>query len=128
MQNCDNFEDIPDVASSKEVAQMNLKAIANVCDCTQEQVVSILCKLKEMVLNVCKRKTVQLNMQIGSLYFYSNKTFEFRQFRKENEAFPTTRFNTNGTLVEAKDKKADNSFMPCANSKSKISSLIKSDK
>ena len=67
-------------------------------------------------------------MQVGSLNFYSNKTFEFRQYRKDNEAFPTTRFNTNGGIVDPKDKKADNSFMPCANSKSKISSLIKSDK
>lgn len=64
-------------------------------------------------------------MQVGSLYFYSNKTFEFKQYRKESDPIMSTRFNPNGDL---KEKKPANDFMQTANSKSKISSLIKNDK
>ena len=58
-------EDAQGDGSDLELIQVNIKSVATVCGVTQEQVNSVLSKLKDMILFICRSKQLVLNLAVG---------------------------------------------------------------
>ena len=83
----ETFNALPGFANKRETVSINHKAIGQVCLCTGEQVHSLLNKLRDLAssLSKQKKKTVNLNLLVGNLYFYPNGTVEFKSINSKNE-------------------------------------------
>lgn len=75
MENLDSKGDL-----DLESAQVNVKAIAQVCGCSPDHVTYFLQKLKDLVYRfpIDTKKAVCLNMSCGHLMIFPNKTIEFK--------------------------------------------------
>ena len=131
--NDQNLESVPTEAlKNREGAIINMALIASICNCTTDHVCSFLQRMKDLISASCltKKKTVCLNIAIGHMWFYPNKTFEFKSaglddvieniYTKEQNTEVQSRATENGSqlripvtkglriqkmLQEAKDKK-----------------------
>ena len=76
--NCDNMESKGDL--DLEQTSVNIKAIAQVCSCSTENVTSFLQKFRDFAFNFPKerKRTVCLNMSFGHMMIYPNSTIEFK--------------------------------------------------
>ena len=76
--NSENFDSKGDL--DLESATVNIKAIAQVCGCSPDQVTYFLQKFKDLVFRfpLDTKRTVCLNMSCGQLMFYPNQTSEFK--------------------------------------------------
>ena len=70
VQNQENFQRIPASCAHKEQVSVNMKAIAQVCNCSADQISSFLSRLRELAFNTAftKKKSVSLNFSIGQLW------------------------------------------------------------
>jgi len=69
IKNSENLSSLPASEKEKEVVVANLKGIAQVCNCSADQVSSFLIRLRDLAFqtSLLKRKLVVLNMAIGQL-------------------------------------------------------------
>ena len=59
---------------------MSIKAIAQVCGCSLEQVTHFLTKMRETAFQLClvKKKVIELNLSIGHLSISPTQLVEFK--------------------------------------------------
>ena len=70
----------PSFCVKRETVAINHKAIGQVCLCSGEQVHSLMNKLRDLAVSLSKskKKTVNLNLLVGTLSFYPNGSVEFK--------------------------------------------------
>ena len=83
----DNLDSIPQFAQKKEIVGINLKSIGQVCSTTGEQVHQVLYRMRDLAMQLSqqKKKTIQLNLAIGTFVFNPNKTVEFKSINSGSE-------------------------------------------
>lgn len=77
----ENFNSLPKgMVEGREHVQVNLSAIAHVCNCALDQVATFLQKVRELAFSVSltKKRLVVLNLSVGQLWIYPNHSVEFR--------------------------------------------------
>ena len=76
-----NFENLDSKGDlDLDTAQVNVKAIAQVCGCSPDHVTYFLSKIKELAFRnpIDTKKASCLNMSCGQLMIFPNKTIEFK--------------------------------------------------
>lgn len=78
--NSENYQRIPAASAHKDEVSVNMKAIAQVCNCSAEQISSFLSRLRELAFNTAftKKKSISLNFSIGQLWIQPSQTVEFK--------------------------------------------------
>ena len=68
--NSENYQRIPAASAHKDEVSVNMKAIAQVCNCNAEQISSFLSRLRELAFSTAftKKKSISLNFSIGQLW------------------------------------------------------------
>jgi len=100
--------------------QVNLQSLAQVCGCTSEQVMQIISKVKEAVLQISSKKTASVNMSVGHLIFYPNSTYDFKTIGTLDL---NQKFYGKRAIDEQRGTESQFSFQK--DSKSKMHSLVK---
>ena len=82
----ETLNSLPGFATKRETVTINHKAIGQVCLCSGEQVHSLMNKMRDLALSLSrsKKKTINLNLLIGNLYFYQNGSVEFKSVSSNN--------------------------------------------
>lgn len=80
VKNSENYQAVPAASAHKEQVSVNLKAIAQVCNCSIDQISSFLARLRELAFHTAfaKKKQVSLNFSIGHLWIMPSQTIEFK--------------------------------------------------
>ena len=108
---------------------MSIKAIAQVCGATQEQVTHFLTKMRETAFQLCliKKKVVDLNLSIGHLTFSPSLSVEFRTVNKNDQQPPSALETNDRARMKSREGRDNSIFNSAFQNKSKIDSLIKKE-
>ena len=136
----ENFNSLPKaMVEGREHVQVNLSAIAHVCNCALDQVATFLQKVRELAFSVSlsKKRLVVLNLSVGQLWIYPNHSIEFRttgQNQNETASMAPSSVGEIRSQYLDPERTAGNKFGSRENSifgantqKSKIQSLLKNE-
>ena len=137
VSNSENYQRVPAACASKEEVSVNMKAIAQVCNCTADQISSFLSRLRELAFNTAftKKKSISLNFSIGHLWIQPSQTIEFKSIGYFDSAsqmaapIPSSIGDVRSQYLDDKSRASrENSIFNTGNSqKNKIASLLRRD-
>ena len=80
VSNSENYARIPSASAHTDEVSVNMKAIAQVCNCTADQISNFLSRLRELAFSTAftKKRSVSLNFSIGNLWINPSQTIEFK--------------------------------------------------
>ena len=127
--NGENYDSIPTIIRGREAVSVSIKAIAQVCGATLEQVTHFLTKMRETAFQLClvKKKNVDLNLSIGHLTFSPSLTIEFKSANKNDNQASSALETHDRSRLKSRDGRDNSIFNSAFQNKSKIDSLIKSE-
>jgi hypothetical protein len=137
VNNSENYQRVPASCAAKEEVSVNMKAIAQVCNCTADQISSFLSRLRELAFNTAftKKKQISLNFSIGQLWIQPSQTIEFKSIGYFDSAsqmaapVPSSIGDVRSQYLDDKSRASrENSIFNTQNSqKNKIASLLRRD-